>query len=170
MASIVPADVSARKPGRPAALRTDSTSTPQRIGAAIFSAYSAKYSATRSFEGKSSGPTSENSSPGNRSCQAGPLATRESHRSDAPAFGDPVPLEHEVRDAGAAQVLAHGQAGLAAADHQRLDALGRRRHGPTSLGATMVDTSRVQSAASAVTSRRNGVESSGGTGPSSSSA
>ena len=46
----------------------------------------------------------------------------------APALGDPVPLEHEVGDAGAAQVLAHGQAGLAAADHQRLDALGRRRH------------------------------------------
>ena len=35
---MIPSDVSARKPGRPAFRRTDVTSTPQRIGAAICSA------------------------------------------------------------------------------------------------------------------------------------
>ena len=38
----------------------------------------------------------------------------------APALGDAVPLQNEVRHAAGAQVLAHGQAGLPAADHQRL--------------------------------------------------
>ena len=51
------------------------------------------------------------------------MATSESQRSDAPALGDPVALEHEVGDAGAAQVLAHGHAGLAGADHEHLDTL-----------------------------------------------
>ena len=38
----------------------------------------------------------------------------------APAFGNSVPLQHEVRHAAVTQVLAHGQTGLAAADNERL--------------------------------------------------
>ena len=37
----------------------------------------------------------------------------------APAFGNSVPLQNEVRHAAVAQVLAHGQAGLAAANDER---------------------------------------------------
>ena len=38
----------------------------------------------------------------------------------APAFGNSVPLQNEVRHAPFAQVLAHGQAGLAAANNERI--------------------------------------------------
>ena len=38
----------------------------------------------------------------------------------APPFGNSVPLQDEVRHAAVAQVLAHGQTGLAAANNQRL--------------------------------------------------
>ena len=38
----------------------------------------------------------------------------------APAFGYSLSLQHEVRHAAVAQVLTHGQTGLAAADNQRI--------------------------------------------------
>jgi hypothetical protein len=41
----------------------------------------------------------------------------------APAFGDPVPLQDQVRQAAPAQFLAHCQPGLTAAYDQRLDFL-----------------------------------------------
>ena len=39
----------------------------------------------------------------------------------APAFGDAAALEHQMRDTGAAQMLAHGDACLAGADDKRVD-------------------------------------------------
>ncbi len=39
----------------------------------------------------------------------------------APAFGDPAALEHQMRDTGAAQMLAHGDACLAGTDDKRVD-------------------------------------------------
>ena len=63
----------------------------------------------------------------------------------APALGDPLALEHEVRHAAAAQVLAHRQPGLARADDEDLDLLARHpasnsdcRVGP-SVGARRAD-------------------------------
>jgi hypothetical protein len=38
----------------------------------------------------------------------------------APAFGNPVPLQNEVRHAAVAQVLAHGQTGLPTANDERV--------------------------------------------------
>src|SRR5579862_1171327 len=81
-ASIAPAEVSARKPLPSALLRSAVTSTPQRMGALIRSAWATKYSTISAAEGKPSGSLSENSRLGNLSCQAGPLATRESHLSE----------------------------------------------------------------------------------------
>ena len=43
----------------------------------------------------------------------------------SPPFGDPVPLEHEMREAALLQPVAHRQPGLAAADDQGLDTLTR---------------------------------------------
>src|SRR6266700_6808325 len=45
----------------------------------------------------------------------------------APALGDAAPLEHEMRPAAAAEHVAHGETGLAAADDQGFDML--RNHG-----------------------------------------
>ena len=123
-ASITPCEVSTRKPGRPvvpphflylhAATDGRLRSFPRR-----------RRNSPRRFSlgAKASGSVSENSMPGKRSCQAGPLATRESHRLRAPAFGNPVPLQHEMRHAAVAQVLAHGEARLAAADDEGVDLL-----------------------------------------------
>ncbi len=47
----------------------------------------------------------------------------------APAFGDPVALEHDMRDARPAQMLAHGDAGLAGPHDDDLGLLDR--HVPT---------------------------------------
>ncbi|KAG1246787.1 hypothetical protein G6F65_020503 [Rhizopus arrhizus] len=38
----------------------------------------------------------------------------------APAFGDPLAFEHDMRNPHGAEVLAHCDAGLAGADHQRI--------------------------------------------------
>ncbi len=48
----------------------------------------------------------------------------------APAFGDPVALEHQVRKPALLQPVAHHEASLAAADHERLDFLIRHVAGP----------------------------------------
>src|SRR5215472_8394343 len=52
------------------------------MGAAICSAYPTKYSTILLAGAKPSGSTSVNVRVGNRSCQAGPLATSESHLSE----------------------------------------------------------------------------------------
>lgn len=41
----------------------------------------------------------------------------------APALGDAPALEHQVLSPASRQVMAHGEAGLTAADHDRVDAL-----------------------------------------------
>ena len=41
----------------------------------------------------------------------------------APAFGNPMPFHDEVGQAALAELLAHRQPGLTAADDQRLDLL-----------------------------------------------
>jgi len=43
----------------------------------------------------------------------------------APAFGNAVPLKDEMRYAGLAQMLAHGQPGLSTADHKRVNLFNR---------------------------------------------
>ena len=48
----------------------------------------------------------------------------------APALGDPVALEHEVRKPALLQPVAHHEASLAAADHQRFDFFIRHVSGP----------------------------------------
>ena len=48
----------------------------------------------------------------------------------APALGDPMALEHEVRKPALLQPVAHHQPGLAAADHQRFDFFIRHVCGP----------------------------------------
>ena len=47
----------------------------------------------------------------------------------APAFGDPMALEHDVRKSALFQPVAHHEASLAAADHQRLDLFIRHVYG-----------------------------------------
>ncbi len=48
----------------------------------------------------------------------------------APAFGDPLPLQHQMRQPALLQAVAHHEAGLAAADHQRLYLFIRHGSGP----------------------------------------
>ena len=48
----------------------------------------------------------------------------------APALGDPLPLEHEMRKPALLEPMAHHQASLAAADHERLDLFIRHVAGP----------------------------------------
>ena len=81
-ASKRPSEVVMAKPGRPSLRQSLRTSTPVRTGAAHFRAYASRYATTRSLPGKPSGSKPSNSRPGKRSCQAGPLATSESHRPD----------------------------------------------------------------------------------------
>jgi trimethylamine:corrinoid methyltransferase-like protein len=50
-----------------------------------------------------------------------------SQRSVPPAFGDPLPLQHEMGEAALLQPVAHHEPGLAAADDERLDVF--NRHG-----------------------------------------
>ena len=123
-------DVSARKPGRPSFLRTDSTSTPQRIGAAICSRVGLR-STRRPAPWRRSRPgRGRNSRPGNRSCHAGPLATRESHRSERQRSAIRCRSSTRCDTSHGAQVLAHRQAGLAAADDQHLHSLRSTSLGP----------------------------------------
>ena len=46
----------------------------------------------------------------------------------APALGDAVPLQDEVRHAAVAQVLAHRQAGLASTDDEYVDLVARHHN------------------------------------------
>ena len=48
----------------------------------------------------------------------------------APAFGDPVPLQHEMRTAALLEPMAHHQPGLAAADDEGLDMFSRHGDDP----------------------------------------
>src|SRR5262245_516632 len=63
----------------------------------------------------------------------GKLETQAVPAFAAPALGDAVTLQHEMRKAALFQPVTHGEPGLAAADDERLDAFSR--HGAPPCGA-----------------------------------
>jgi hypothetical protein len=57
---------------------------------------------------------------GNRSCQAGPLATSESQRAERQFSGNAVFFRHQMRNVTAAEVFAHRNSGQAGANDERV--------------------------------------------------
>ena len=112
LASMVPAEVSTVKPGRPTLRTTFLTSTPVRIGASN----SSRRPRNRPPPGPCRGnrrdrcriPFPEAVVPGRA------VGHQRVSTSAAPGLGDAVALQDQVRHARPAQVLAHRHAGLAA--------------------------------------------------------
>ena len=77
-----------------------------------------------------SGSLCGNGKSGSRTDQFGKLEFQPVPAFAAPAFGDPLALQHEVRKPALLQPVAHHEPGLAAADHERLDLFIRHVAGP----------------------------------------
>ena len=129
VASIVPSDVSARKPVPPAlpAQRrhrdagADGRGDPFGVADEIVDHLVAAGEAVRVDAGDRQA--------GQPVVPGGAVGVQAIPALRAPAFGDAVAFEDEVGEAALAQLLAHGQAGLAGADDERFDCF--NRHGMT---------------------------------------
>ena len=98
------------------------TSTPQRIGAAIIFGVGDEIVGDLLLgERRRPDRRPETPCPGNRSCQAGPLATSESHRSERQRSAMRLRSRTRCGTPHVAQMLAHRHAGLAGADDERID-------------------------------------------------
>src|SRR4029079_5510213 len=112
---MVPSAVSAMKEDAPTPRESRVTSTPQRIGTAANAAKASMKATISADVANASGAFCGNGKSGNRTDQFGNWNFSPSPAFAAPAFGDPRPLQHQMRDAALFEVVAHRESGLAAA-------------------------------------------------------